>query len=91
MIDLALHFSAALGELRIETYADAARALVDLKVLSTEQGETLRAMVGLRSLIVHAYAAIDEKRILDLLDSGLDDLAGLLDAIERDLKKRGAL
>ncbi|MCB1325426.1 MAG: DUF86 domain-containing protein [Spirochaetales bacterium] len=90
LIDLALHVSAALGEMRIETYADAARALVDLEVLSAGQGETMRAMVGLRNLIVHAYAAIDEERILSLLDSGLDDLAGLLDAMERDLKKRGA-
>lgn len=89
LVDLALHICSALGNTPVETYAGAAQALIEKGMLSSRSGQLLRQMAGLRNLIVHGYAALDEMRILDVLENRLVDLAAIFDEIEASLSAHG--
>lgn len=91
LIDLALHICSALGHEQLERYRDAADALGRLGVLSADQAHTLQSMIGLRNLLVHGYAEIDEQRLLQLIDNNLGDILALAERIQSELAKRGDL
>ena len=91
LLDVALHICGALNRTGLETYRDAVIGLRELGFLVPEQAEILEGMVGLRNLLVHGYADIDDSRIWLLLQTRLDDLPAIAAALEATLRARGAI
>lgn len=56
------------------SYADVFRVLRDEGLLDEELAERLMAMARFRNLLVHAYADVDEERVLRILHGSLSDL-----------------
>ncbi len=91
LTDLSLHICSALDVAGLETYRDAARGLRELGFLTSGQADLFEGMIGLRNLLVHAYAEVDEARLVELARTRLDDLLALADSISDELRRRGAL
>jgi len=83
-IDLALSWCVRAGLGAPPTYGDAFRRLAAAGLLDKALAERLVRAVGLRNLVVHAYADLDQQRVHEAAPSGPPDLlsfaAALLDA-----------
>lgn len=73
-IDAAHHVCASEGFRTPDSNADAMRELVRHEVLHRELGESLAAAVGLRNVLVHRYADVDDRLVVEHL--------GRLDALD---------
>lgn len=74
-IDLANHVIAAEGHRVPRDYGDAFRILAEVGVLDDALAERMVALAGVRNLIVHLYAEVDDERLdRAVRASGLDDL-----------------
>lgn len=51
-----------------QNYGDCLRLLKEFKFIPVELAGTLIRIVGLRNLLIHEYAAIDDIRLYDFLD-----------------------
>ena len=80
-IDAAEHVIASEGLRRPSSYADAFSSLAEAGVLPVPVAETACRMAGMRNLLVHDYAEVDDARVVDVLLLHLDDL----DALRRSL------
>lgn len=60
--------------------------LVGAGVVSEEAAERLRMMKGLRNVLVHEYARVDDRIVYETLRSGLPDLEGFIEQISRKLR-----
>ncbi len=56
------------------SYEDIVDILVDEKVISIEMDKPLKAVVGLRKMLVREFAAVDHQEITELLDAHLEEL-----------------
>lgn len=79
-IDAAQHVCAAEGWGPPDTNADAVRLLARHGLLGPGAADRLAAAVGFRNVLVHGYAAVDDRRVLANLDR-LGDLDRLVDAL----------
>lgn len=68
VIDVACAIAAQAGVGTPSTYGECVDVLVRAKVLDEALGSSVRAMVGLRNLLVHEYDEIDTARLLPYLD-----------------------
>ena len=68
------------------------RHLFDLLIrdgwVSDELGQPLRAMAGLRNILVHGYHAVDNAIVRDVLENHLGDLESFVAAIRAQLASR---
>lgn len=55
--------------------------LVREKVLTLEQGETYRQMLGFRNRLVHEYAETNFTEVYEIMTTQLDDLDRFIEAI----------
>jgi uncharacterized protein YutE (UPF0331/DUF86 family) len=74
VLDIATHVAAAAGR-DAPDYAAAIDALGELGVVPPEFAARIRALAGLRNLLVHGYLAVDLTRLHALLNERLADLA----------------
>lgn len=80
-IDVANHAIASEGWRVPADFGDAFAVLQDQGVLDTELAARLQDLAGLRDLLVHAYADIDDARIHAALQDGLQDLSRFAQAV----------
>lgn len=69
------------------TYRDTILELSKIGVISKSFAEELSKMVGFRNILVHDYARIDEKIVLEILDTKLDDFVKYINYIRKWLKE----
>ena len=79
--DLGAHVVAREGLGAVEHYRDVPTRLHAAALLTTEQAELWRRMIGFRNVVVHDYLDVDRAIVFDVLRNHLDDLRGLLAAI----------
>jgi uncharacterized protein YutE (UPF0331/DUF86 family) len=84
VLDLGSHVISSEGYEPPGSYADIFRVLRDEGLLDEELAERLMAMARFRNLLVHAYADVDEDRVLRILHTSLSDL----DQFVRILRQR---
>ena len=62
--------------------------LANAEVLTADMAERLREMKGLRNLLVHEYARVDDRIVFETLRSGLGDLEVFMEQVARYLRER---
>lgn len=73
-IDICHHVIAARSLRAPDTFADAFRVVGEAALIARDQVDDLADMAGFRNLLVHGYARVDERIVLTILRSRLDDL-----------------
>lgn len=81
-IDAAQHVCASEGWGPPETNAEAVRLLARHGVLPEVVAGRVAAAVGFRNVLVHGYAEVDDRRVVENLQR-LDDLETFVDALAR--------
>lgn len=74
-IDIANHVIAANGWRVPNDYGDAFTVLLEHDVIDDDLAANMRALSGLRNLLVHLYDEIDDDRVATEAAAGLDDLS----------------
>lgn len=62
--------------------------LAQKKVFSKEILDLAQEMKGLRNILVHKYGRVDDARIFSILQERLDDFNGVINSVEKYLKKK---
>lgn len=75
VLDLSNHLVAAMDVESPRDYRGAILALARLGILPTEFAERISGMAGLRNVIVHEYAAVDQSVVSNVLNQRLGDFA----------------
>lgn len=83
VLDLGSHVVSSEGFEPPGSYADIFRVLRDEGLLDHELAERLMAMARFRNLLVHAYADVDEERVLRILHTSLSDLDHFVELLRR--------
>ena len=87
VIDIGNHILADMKESNIETYTDVIDLLGVKKVIPVDFAKRIRAMVGLRNILVHEYVEVDLKQLYSVLRNNLDDFKEFVKLIRCFLKK----
>ena len=82
-IDVGRHVIASEGLRAPLDYADVFTVLRDANLIDTDTASELRDTARFRNLLVHGYAIVDDHRVVEILHSRLDDLAGFRTALAR--------
>lgn len=82
VIDISCHITSLYNLGNPKTYSECIELLANNKYLSTELGEKLVSMVGLRNLLTHEYISIDIQRLFKLLDH-LNDFSDFAQEIKK--------
>jgi len=88
LLDLGLMAIAALGGRTPEKYSEIGDLLHELGLLGTEDSNMMRAMAGLRNLLVHMYARIDRDKIIETSRRLATDAARISQTIYNALNAR---
>lgn len=72
-LDLASHLVGDEGWKVPSTQAGLFQTLSDHKVITQDEADRMKAMVGFRNLIVHEYAEVNFEKVYDILIHHLDD------------------
>lgn len=83
VLDLGSHVISSEGYEPPGSYADIFRVLRDEGLLEGELAERLMAMARFRNLLVHAYADVDEERVLRILHTSLSDLDRFVEILKQ--------
>lgn len=84
-IDLANHVIAANGWRVPQDDGDAFAVLAEHDVIGGDLAANLRALAGLRNLLVHLYDGIDDDRVAREARNGLSDVSAFVQAIARSV------
>ena len=88
VLDIGSHILVSMGYNRLDTYADVFNRMAEASILDPEFARSIRGMAGLRNLLVHEYAEIDEARILEYARQRLSDFEEFESQVRRFLKAR---
>jgi uncharacterized protein YutE (UPF0331/DUF86 family) len=86
LMDLGRHILAKGFGRGVSEYKEIASGLVEAKVLSPAQGDTLRTLAGYRNRMVHFYQEISDKELFEICSSQLSDITGASEAIRAWVK-----
>ncbi|MBU2573713.1 MAG: DUF86 domain-containing protein [Elusimicrobia bacterium] len=89
VIDTGNHILAAIGENRIEDYADIIDRLGERNIIPPDFAGSIRDMAGFRNILVHEYVEVDLKMVYQVLQSRLDDFRKFAGYIGSYLKTLG--
>lgn len=84
VIDIACHLVVRYNLGTAHTYADCIVLLRKFEYITPELETRLKAMAGLRNLLVHEYVKIDTAQLFAMLDE-LDDFGAFARAVEKYL------
>lgn len=84
-LDLANHLIAANGWRVPQDYGDAFAVLAEHQVIDADLAASLRALAGLRNLLVHLYDEIDDDRVAREARDGLSDIDAFAQAVARSV------
>jgi uncharacterized protein YutE (UPF0331/DUF86 family) len=85
-IDVGAHLIAEFGLPPADDYGGVFSRLEDADVLDADLAGRLRRAAGLRNLLVHAYAEVDDRKVWEAL-AGLDDLREYAVAVNRAISR----
>jgi uncharacterized protein YutE (UPF0331/DUF86 family) len=89
LLDIGNHILASEG-ITVEGYSDIFIKLAEIGAIPLEFGERIKGMAGFRNILVHEYAKLDLKKLVAILDTGLDDIRNfalyIMKYIEPDTK-----
>lgn len=88
LLDLAVMALAAVGH-RAEGYVKAAERPASAGLLDKEDASLLRAMAGLRNILVHGYASVDRDRVLQFAKTLGEDARRIAYKIFSAVERRG--
>ena len=83
VLDLGSHVVSSEGFEPPGSYADVFRVLRDEGVVDAGLADRLMAMARFRNVLVHAYAEVDEDRVLQILHGSVSDLDEFVAALRR--------
>ncbi|MGH2783481.1 MAG: type VII toxin-antitoxin system HepT family RNase toxin [Thermoleophilaceae bacterium] len=81
-IDVGAHLIAELGLPPVDDYRGVFSRLEEADMVAPDLARRLREAAGLRNLLVHGYADVDERKVWEAL-AGLDDLRDFAVAVNR--------
>ena len=90
MLDIGNHLIAGLLLKKPQDYRQVFDILAQNGILPEELLSRVRALVGLRNLLVHEYFEIDHERLHDEAKAGLTDFERFCEAVVRFLQSRKA-
>lgn len=73
-IDVGNHIISSEGYRTPQNYGDVFMVLAEHGHLRQQDVPTFIAMAGFRNLLVHGYAVVDDRRVVEILHERLDDL-----------------
>ena len=85
LVDLGLMVISTLGGRTPKGYSEVGDLLVDLGALSKSDSKLLRSMVGVRNILVHAYASVMRDAVSDASRSLREDAPRLARALRQSL------
>jgi uncharacterized protein YutE (UPF0331/DUF86 family)/predicted nucleotidyltransferase len=85
LLDLGLMIITVLGGRRPKGYSEVGELLSDLGVLDEKDAKLLRAMSGMRNILVHAYANIRRDIVTDSASKLKDDAPRIVKSMRRSL------
>jgi uncharacterized protein YutE (UPF0331/DUF86 family)/predicted nucleotidyltransferase len=85
LLDLGLMIITVLGGRRPKEYSEVGELLSDLGVLDEKDAKLLRAMSGMRNILVHAYANIRRDIVTDSASKLKDDAPRIVKSMRRSL------
>lgn len=88
-VDVGNHVIASEGYRAPRDYGDVFAVLAEHGHLLDDDVPTYIAMAGFRNLLVHAYATVDDARVIDILRTRLDDLARFRTAMAAAARSSG--
>ena len=88
-IDVGQHIISAEGLRAPRDFPDVFASLGESGLLSDEAVSSLGAMARFRNLLVHGYVDVDDRRVIEILQSRLGDLHDLRSGIARQLLTAG--
>ena len=80
---MANHVIASSGWRTPQDFRDGFTVLEENGVLERGLAERMRALAGLRNLLVHIYAEVDDRIVRESLHEGLQDLSDFSQAMAR--------
>jgi uncharacterized protein YutE (UPF0331/DUF86 family) len=80
VIDVGMRFASLLKLSRPGRYRDIAKIFKDYGVLSSEESKRLESWIGLRNILVHAYAEINYDELFKVLQE-VEELERIIDKI----------
>jgi uncharacterized protein YutE (UPF0331/DUF86 family) len=89
VLDIGGHLLAAASENRVDTYTDLIDRLGDTGILPAQFARSIRAMAGLRNIIIHQYTEIDLGVVCRVLDDHLDEFSQFAQHVHKHLTGRG--
>lgn len=73
-VDIANHIIAVKGLRRPTDYRDVFRVLVENNIVSKRFGERLEEMASFRNVLVHRYAYVDTKKLMEIAKRDVKDV-----------------
>ncbi len=89
LLDLGAMALSALGAPKAQSYGQLGEALRNHGVLTSEDAATLRALAGLRNILVHGYAAVEPEKMLEYSGRIGQDALRIAERIVTALESRG--
>lgn len=86
LFDLSRHILAKGFGLAVSEYKEIARALVQIGILSIEEGEILSRIAGYRNRMVHFYQEISILELYEICTKDLNDVETLLSSLREWVK-----
>jgi uncharacterized protein YutE (UPF0331/DUF86 family) len=82
-IDAVRHVLASNRLRPAETYADAFVALAEAEVVPADLARRMADMARFRNLLVHGYAIVDDRRVVEVVRGGLPDVEDLIQRLSQ--------
>jgi len=82
-IDISNHIISSEGWERAETYSEMFERLYENDVIGSELNARLGNMARFRNLLVHHYGIVDDKKVLHILRTRLEDIYSFIEDIEK--------
>jgi len=89
LLDLGLMAISVLGGRRPSSYSEIGVVLYELRILDEEYAQLLKAMAGLRNILVHMYSGVDRDKVLEASKRLVRDAPAIATAILEAVRARG--
>jgi uncharacterized protein YutE (UPF0331/DUF86 family) len=74
VIDISCHIAVHMNLGNAQTYAECIELIQKHEYINEDLGKKLKAMIGLRNILVHEYVAVETEKLYDMLNY-LDDFS----------------
>ncbi|OQY93709.1 MAG: hypothetical protein B6D41_07450 [Chloroflexi bacterium UTCFX4] len=91
VIDIATHLLASASNKRADDYTQAIVRLGEFGVLPRDFANSLKGMAGFRNILVHGYLEVDEDKVYDNIQRGLEDFPQFATYVHEWMQKQGLL